>query len=154
MTPDAAAAAVSAADYAAQAAASDLFEIESAKLAQEKARNADVKAFARMLAADHEKSTAELKAAAAKAQPAIAIAPAMDAGQQANIQALRATSGADFDKLFISQQIPAHEKALGLVQGYASAGDIQALKQHASKVAGPIQRHLDGAKELQGTIGP
>jgi putative membrane protein len=153
MAPDAAAAAISAADFAAQAAGSDLFEIESGKLAGQKAQNADVKAFAGMLVADHEEATADLKAAAAKGQPAIAVTPVLDADQQANIQALRAASGADFDKLFLSQQILAHEKALGLVQGYASAGDVDALKQHASTAAGPIQKHLDRAKQLQDQIG-
>lgn len=149
----AAAAPATAADYAARAAASDLFEIESGRLAQDKAQNADVKAFARMLVADHEKSTADLKAAAAKAQPAITVAPALDAEQQANMQALQAASGAEFDRLYLGQQIVAHEKALGLVRNYASAGDVEALRQHASTVAGPIQKHLERARELQGAAG-
>ncbi|TFI58823.1 DUF4142 domain-containing protein [Sphingomonas parva] len=142
-----------AADYVATAAASDMFEIESARLAQQKAQDAEVKAFAGMLVTDHEKSTAELKTAAAQVQPPVPVLSAMTAEQQGNVQALQAASGADFDKLFLSQQIPAHETALALVQGYAASGDAAPLKQHASTVAAPIQRHLDQAKQLQGKIG-
>jgi len=139
----------SAADYVATASASDMFEIESSRLAQEKAQDADVKAFARMLVTDHEKSTVDLKTAAAQAQPPIPVSPAMTAEQQANLQALQGASGADFDTLYLSQQIPAHEKALALVQAYAASGDAAPIKQHATTVSGPIQRHLEEARKLQ-----
>ena len=135
-------------DYVTMAAASDMYEIESSKLAAEKAENADIKAFAQMLLTDHQKSTADLKTAAAEAQPAIMVTPALNAEQQANMEALRGASGAEFDRLFISQQIPAHEKALALVQGYAASGEVESLKQHAANVAGPIEQHLNRAREL------
>src|SRR5688572_6146377 len=50
-------------EYAAMASASDMFEIESSRLAAEKSQNAGVKELAQMLITDHEKSTADLKKA-------------------------------------------------------------------------------------------
>lgn len=140
-------------DYATMAAASDLFEIESSRLAQTKGQNAELKSFAQMLITDHEKSTADLKTAAQAAQPAITVTPALNPEQQANIQALQAASGAEFDRLYIQQQIPAHEKALAMVQGYAQSGDVPGFKQHAQTVSGPVGRHLERARQLQTQIG-
>ena len=67
---------------------------------------------------------------------------------QGKLDALKAVKGADFDKLYISQQIPAHEAALQLMQGYAATGDNEAVKGFATKTAPVIQHHLDAAKAL------
>ena len=60
-------------EYAMMAAASDMYEIESAKLAMEKSENEEIDALAEMIITDHEKSTADLKTAAAGAEPAITV---------------------------------------------------------------------------------
>src|SRR5215217_1718624 len=83
-------------EYATRAAASDLYEIQSSEMAADRAKSGDVKALARMLIADHEKSTADLKTAAAKAQPPIDVAPSLDAEGQSNIEALRSAPDSDF----------------------------------------------------------
>lgn len=140
-------------DYAAMAAASDMYEIEAAKLAADKAQNADVKALAAMIRTDHEKSTADLKKAAGEAQPPITVTPQMNAEQQSMIQALQGASGADFDRTWLDQQVQAHQKALAMVQAYAQSGDVEALKQHAAMVSTPIQKHLQRAQELQMSMG-
>jgi putative membrane protein len=136
-------------EYATMAAASDMYEIEAARLAAEKAQNADVKSLAEMIRADHEKSTADLKTAAGQAQPPITVTAAMNPEQQSMVQALQGASGADFDRTYLDQQVQAHQKALAMVQGYAQNGDVEGLKKHASTVAGPIQQHLQRAQELQ-----
>jgi putative membrane protein len=136
-------------EYATMAAASDMYEIEAARLAAEKAQNADVKSLAEMIRADHEKSTADLKTAAGQAQPPITVTAAMNPEQQSMVQALQGASGADFDRTYLDQQVQAHQKALAMVQGYAQNGDVEGLKKHASTVAGPIQQHLQRARELQ-----
>lgn len=136
------------ADFVNAAAASDAYEIESSKLAAEKAQRADVKTFAQMLVADHEKSTAELKTAAATATPQITPNPAMNAEQTANMEALRAAAPADFDRVYLAQQVPAHEKALAMLQSYSAGGDIPAVKEWAGKTAGPVGMHLERARAL------
>jgi putative membrane protein len=148
MGPDESQTAANGQQYAAMAAASDMFEIESSRLALEKAQDAGIKELARMLITDHEKSTADLKRAAGEARPAIDVAPQMNEEQQSNMQALRSANGAQFDRTWLQQQVMAHQKALSLVQGYAGNGEVASLKAHASAVSGPIQRHLERAQQL------
>jgi putative membrane protein len=136
-------------EYAAMAGGSDMYEIESSKLAMEKSQNKDLKDFAQMLVTDHQKSTDQLKSAAREAQPAVTVSPKMTPEQESNLQALRSANGAQFDQAYLQQQVAAHQKALAMVQGYAQNGDVPSLKQHASTVSGPIQQHLEKAQQLQ-----
>lgn len=134
-------------EFANMAAASDMYEIEAAKIAIDNTDNADVRELAQMIMTDHQKATADLKTASAAAEPAITVTPAMNADQQSMLDALKG-AGDNFDKTYLEQQITAHEKALAMVQAYAKNGDVEALKAHAGKVAGPIEMHLDRAREL------
>jgi putative membrane protein len=133
--------------FATAVAASDMFEIESGKLAQDKAASADLKSFGQKLVTDHSKSTADLKSAAATAS--VTVAPALDGEKQAMLDQLKAASGADFDRLFIDQQTTAHQKALDLLNNYSVSGDNQALKDFASKATPVVQAHLDHVKSLK-----
>ena len=135
-------------EYATMASASDLYEIESARLAMEKSENSGIDELAQMIVTDHEKSTADLMTAAQQAQPPITVTPEMNAEQQANMEALRAADAATFDSTYLQQQVMAHQKALDMVRGYAQSGEVPSLQQHASTVAGPIQQHLDRARQL------
>ena len=142
------AAAVGGQAYVDQAGAGDLYEIESARLAIEKAERSEVRELAQMILADHQRSTEQLVAAAGRATPPLTAAPQMNAEQESNIQALRAAAGAAFDTEYLRQQRAAHEQALALVEGYAANGDAAALREHASTVSGPIRRHLERARAL------
>jgi putative membrane protein len=146
-TPAAGAAATTAQGFADSAAASDMFEIESSKLANTMAKSADVKSFAQMMITDHTKSSAELKAAAGKATPAVTPAPKLAPDQQASLDSLK-SAGANFDKTYAQAQVDAHQKTLSLLQGYASAGDSEPLKAFASKTAPVVSQHLEKARTL------
>ncbi|WP_423602148.1 DUF4142 domain-containing protein [Sphingomonas sp. MS122] len=128
--------------FADTAAASDMFEIESSKLARDKGTSDAVKEFAAMMIKDHTSSTAKLKEAASKAEPAITPNPAMNAEQSANLEALRAANGAEFDALYKQQQVAAHQKALAALQGYAANGDVPALKTFATDTSKVVETHL------------
>ena len=134
--------------FANTVAASDLYEIESAKLAADKASSADVKSLAQHIRTDHEKSSAELKSAAGTAN--ISVAPKLDAEKQGMLDQLKtAARGADFDKLYVEQQKTAHQKALDLLRGYSSRGDNEALKAFATKASGVVKNHLDQANSIK-----
>jgi putative membrane protein len=133
--------------FADAAAASDTFELESSRLAQKMGKSAAVKDFAAMMIKDHAKSTADLKAAASKASPAVTPAPKMTAEQQSDLDALKAATG-NFDQVYAQKQVAAHEKALAMLQGYASGGDAASLKDFASKTAPVVSGHLDKARSL------
>ena len=136
------AAPIAASEFVAKAAASDLYEIESGKIAVERATNAQVKSFAAMLVTDHQKSTDALKSAASQAKPRIEVRPVLDAEEQAMIDALKSSNGADFDRTFIDQQKQAHQKALELMGQYRLAGDSPELKSFAEKTGPVVQAHL------------
>jgi len=140
--------AMAAADFASTIAASDMFEIESGKLAAEKGTSAEIKDFGTMLQADHKKSTDELKAAGAKAEPAITPAPTLTGEQQANLDKLKAASGAEFDRMFAEQQVAAHQKALDALRAYSAGGDAQPLREFATKAATVVEGHLEKARGL------
>lgn len=140
---------VVAAAFANQAAAGDQFEIQSSELAKTKAGSAVVKSFAAMLVTEHTKSTADLRAAAAKAAPGVVPAPVLTAEQQANLLALKnAATGDAFDKLYAQVQVPSHENALALMRGYAERGDTPSLKAFAGATATVVEKHLDAARKL------
>jgi putative membrane protein len=61
---------------------------------------------------------------------------------------LRAASGADFDRVFIRQQVQAHEMALALHSNYAANGDTPALRAVASAAVPVVRQHLDQARRM------
>lgn len=135
-------------EFVTQAAASDLFEIETSRLAAEQAEDPKVKQFAQMLVADHTKSTNELKTIAASLQPAVTVAPTLRPDMQSKLDALKEAKGADFDRLYMSQQVPAHQEALTLHRGFADAGQEPQLKTFATKTADVVQKHLTEAQAI------
>ena len=136
-----------ASEFAAMAAASDMFEIESSRLAAAQAKSAEVKSFAAMLVADHTKSTTELKSIASKENITLS-PPSLAPDMQAKIDALRSAKGEAFDTMYLTQQVPAHETALKLHQGYAQSGENAALKAFAAKTSTVVSKHLDEARAM------
>jgi putative membrane protein len=134
--------------FANDVGASDYYEIEAGKLAQEKAQAQGLKDFGKLMVEHHTASTDKLKAAGAKASPAITPNPALTTEQEANLAALRSADGAAFDAAYKTQQVAAHEKALALVKDYAATGDVPELKKFASDAEKIVQAHLKKIKGL------
>ena len=148
MMPNASVAApTDAAGYVAQAGAADLFEIESSKIALEKSQNKAVRDFAQMMIDQHQKSTADIKAAAQKAGVTVQ-PPALMANQQQILEEIKAADAGNFDSVYVRNQRMAHNAALALHQGYARNGDTPALKETASAVAKVVQEHIDHLASL------
>jgi putative membrane protein len=135
--------------FARAVAAADLYEIESARLAASKTGSPAVKAFALHMVTGHEKSSADLKAAAAKASPPLTVTPALDAEKQAMLDELRAANGPDFDRRFIDQQTNAHQQTLVLLRNYVGRGQSQPLKDFASKSIKVVEGHLEHLNSIR-----
>jgi putative membrane protein len=133
--------------YVEMAAASDLYEIQSSQLATTKARNAEVRAFAQMLIEHHTATTQQLTAAASAA--GTPPSPALMPMQAEMIAQLQAADGAAFDRLFVRQQVQAHEMALALHGNYASNGDTATLRTVAAAAVPIIRQHLERARALR-----
>lgn len=127
--------------YVMKAGAGDLFERQSSELVLGSTKNAKLKAFAKMMVADHSTSTAEVKAAAMKAgmtpKP-----PKLDAMQMRNMSELKAASPMKRDAMYITQQKAAHQQALMVQQGYATSGTVAPLKMAAAKIVPVVEKHI------------
>ncbi len=140
--------AATAADFVTAAGQSDMFEIAAAKIAQQKSKEAKVKAFAAKMIHDHTMTTDEVKKLVASGKVKATPPTALDSKHQGMIDALNQADGKGFGKTYMDQQVQAHTDALSLFQAYASGGDNPDLKTFASDTAPKIQQHLDMAKQL------
>ena len=134
--------------YVMAAGKSDLYEINSSQIALEKSKNPGVRNYAQMLIKHHQKTTAATLKAAGKAGLPPAPPPALDPGAAASVNELRSASAADFDRVYIAQQIPAHEAALDLHKSFAAGGDQAPLRASAKAAVPIVQQHLAAAKRM------
>lgn len=135
------AAAMPAADYIAMAGAGDKFEIDSSNAVLATTKNADVKEFANMMIANHNDSTAKVKAAARTANLTVA-PPKLDAEQQKMVDEIKAASADTVDAVYLKHQRTAHQKALDLHSAYAASGDTPSLKTAAGEIKPVVEKHI------------
>jgi putative membrane protein len=133
-------------DFTAMAASSDMMELQSSEMALQKAQSAEVKEFAEMMIKDHTTASQELKAAASTDGATVPTEMLPKHAEQ--VQALTGESGEDFDEAYIEAQVAAHKEALNLMQSYAEAGE-GATKAHAAKTAPIIQMHLEHVQKIE-----
>jgi putative membrane protein len=133
------------ADFVTQVAISDMFEIESSKLANERA-DASSKTFAARMIKDHTGTSSELKAIASKAK--FDVPAALDSAHQSKFDKLKGMQGADFDREYDSMQVDAHKDAIDLFERYAKGGDNADLKAFASRHLPHLREHLSMAQAL------
>ncbi len=148
--PPPAEARVQADPYVMAAGRSDLYEISSSQIAVQKSQNPAVRRYAEMLVKHHQRTTAATIAAARKAG-LTPPPPALDPGAAASIAELRSATPADFDRLYLGQQVPAHQAALDLHKGYGANGDKPQLRASARKAVPIVQQHLTLAQTLMRT---
>ena len=127
---------------------SDMFEIESSKLALQKGGDA-TKAFAQQMIDAHQKTTSELKALLDGGKVKAVPATAMSDAQTKSLEELRGLSGNDFDEAYQDEQEEAHEDAVDLFKRYGSEGDNPDLKAWAAKTVPALEHHLKMAEDLE-----
>jgi len=127
-------------------------EVDLGKLAQQKAQNAKVKAFAAMLVRDHTKAGTELKSLASDAHINLAEAHDDMADTQADHDRFAKYTGAEFDREYIKAMVDDHEKAVKDTQDKADGADNPQVKQWAAKTLPVLKKHLEQAKQLQDTL--
>ena len=135
-------------DFVTQTAVSDMFEIESSKLAQANAANDKTKAFAAKMVKDHTTTSTELKALLSGGKVKAEVPAAMDSSHKSKIEKLQGLKGTDFDKQYNSEQETAHENAVSLFERYSKGGDNADLKAFAAKHLPHLQEHLKMAEDL------
>ena len=128
------------------AASSNMFEIESSKLALEKASTQPAKDFAQHMIDDHLKAGAEMKAAADA--EGIKVPAALDDKHIADLDNLAGAIGASFDQSYLAEQYAAHEETVALFTSYLTNGAPGALKDFAAKSLPTLESHLSEVEKL------
>ena len=139
------------ATFVKKAADGGMAEVALAKLAQEKALNADVKSFAGKLEKDHSKVNDELKELASRKD--ITLPAATSKIHQATHDKLAKLSGAEFDKAYVATMLESHQKGVRDFSNVASGSGDADVKAFASKTLPTLKDHLQQVQELSKSLG-
>jgi putative membrane protein len=126
--------------FAMKAAAGDLFEIESSRVALERSQSGAVRRYAQMMI-DHHAMTSQQLMRTVRDLPA----PRMEEHQRDMVAKLRAAPADQFDATYMRQQLASHMSALSLHGGYLKAGDEPALRRLAGQATPIVASHLEQA---------
>jgi putative membrane protein len=130
-------------------AQANIAEIETGKLAQEKASKDEVKQFARTMVDDHTKSLSELQEIASKKGVDLPTEP--DARHKATATALKALSGETFDRQYMSMAgLSDHKKTHEMLQKVQRNAADPELKAYAAKTLPVVHGHLATAQGITG----
>lgn len=135
------------AEYVKTAGASDLYEITSSRTVLETTADPKVRSFANMMIRHHTKSTADVKAAAAKARVP-ASPPMLMPVQQEQIAQLRGETGPARDATYIAQQRASHNQALAVQKAYSAEGTATPLKAAATRIVPVVESHIAMLKTM------
>jgi len=152
----AAAPAVSDAQIAAIVVAANQVDIDAGKLAESKATNARVKAFARQMVTDH----AGVNKAATELVTKLGVTPAenetsrsLTADGEKNRSSLQGKSGADFDRAYIDNEVAYHQAVLDALDKTLIPNAQNAeLKNMLVTTRPAFEAHLMMAKDVQAAL--
>jgi putative membrane protein len=139
-------------NFATVASMANLYEIESGRLAEQKATGAAYKEFARTMVRQHTEIGDSYKPIAEK-QGLPAPTALDDISAEANFKTLydqltAAQAGAAFDALYRQQMIATHTAAQSLFQTESASGQDPELKAFAAKWLPTVEHHLQMANDL------
>ena len=138
---DARAQSMSAQDFLNQAVPSNEFEVTSSELALQNSQSEDVGMFAEHMIHDHTEAGTKMEAAAAEQG-------SLEAKHQGMMDELSGTSEEEFDQLYLSQQLTAHEEAVALFSSYAQEGEEGPVKATAQELLPILEEHLQEVQSL------
>jgi putative membrane protein len=125
-------------------------ELAVAKLAAEKASNAEVKSFAQKLVDDHSKVNDELKGIAGQKNVKLDD----DNDHDRAYKRLSKKSGAEFDREFVEHMIDEHEKDVKMFEKAAKDAKDSDVRSFAAKHVDHLREHLRQAESLRASTMP
>lgn len=126
----------------------DIFEIQAGRLADRKADNPSVRAFADMMVQIHSRVNDNLAQLALSKNVALPSAPDQDGRQM--LARLRGLSGWEFDRTYSQEMLKAHRRALGTFQDAAYASIDGDLRSFARAQLPALRDDLRIARTLPG----
>jgi putative membrane protein len=134
-------------EFVKEAAATDLFELASAKLATQRGDD-NVNSFAEKMITDHTETTDALKELVSSGKVHAELPTEMTIHQTTQIKRLESLQGAAFKKQYVIDQALAHKNAALLFHRYSIGGDNPDLQAFAKKYLPTIQMHWQMTQEL------
>ena len=145
MTPNTAVAGMVDSAFITEAMQGDNAEVAIGQLAQTQGTSQKLKDFGRVLVEDHGSHKEELKTLAGTAGVTVTDEPSAEG--KANLEKLKALSGAEFDKQFKAMMIEDHTKDIAKYEKQAASSDEQTAAL-AQKTLPILRKHLDVANGL------
>ncbi len=131
-------------DFAAQ---TDMMEAHLAQMAQDQAEAQGVKDYAQMLNSDHTKDYQQLTDAATKA--GLTVPKGLNAEHDRKIAPFEKLKKTAFDHKYMMTMVEGHEQAIAQYKREANDGQNPDIKAYANTALPVLQKHLDGAKDLE-----
>jgi putative membrane protein len=140
------------------AVTANTIDIESGRLAQDKAQNEQVRQFAALMVADHSASNQQ----AEKLVDSLGVEPKEndvstsleDEAEQAKDN-LEKQEGAAFDRAYMQREVVFHQTVLTSLDDLLIPTTENAqLKELLTTVRGVVERHLERAKEINNQLAP
>ncbi len=122
-------------------------EVELSKIAEGKAKSADVKKFATQMVHDHTANNKELATIAAKEN--IQVPKSLDSDHAALRDKLNSLSGTDFDHAYIDAMRNDHQKMIDLLKSSEATVSTEELRTFIKKTEPVVEHHLTMAQNLK-----
>ena len=128
-------------------AQANMAEIASAKMAQGKTQNAELKTFAQQMIDDHTKALTEVQQLATA--KGVTLPTEVDKRHKAMADKLAAMSGDAFDKAYLAQcGVAEHRKMHGMLASAAKKARDPELKALAGRIQPTVEQHMKAARQL------
>jgi putative membrane protein len=132
-------------------AEANMAEVETGKVAAQKAQNEEVKKFAQHMVDDHGKMLQEVQQLAQSKGVDLPKSP--NKKHQAAMKKLESASGEQFDKTYMSEMVKDHQDTVKKVEKIAKSSKDPEVKGAAQKALPDIKEHLQMAQSLSGKAG-
>jgi putative membrane protein len=129
-------------EFAEMAGRSNNYEIAAATIAEQKAQDPALKAYARHMIEDHGAMAIEMNNKAVLAGPQFTIPVTLDSKHQAMIDQLNAASGSQFDMLYVSQMRQSHKDTYELLNAFSDRGNESNFQEFAQDNKQAVYDHL------------
>ncbi len=134
-------------EFLIEAASGGLYEVEAAKLAQQKATSQEIKDLAAKIEADHSQANQKLQALATS--KGIAIPSTLGDEEQKKLDELNKEEVSDFDEDYMEQMVKDHKSDVDAFEKAAKNLDDPDVKSFASTVLPTLKEHLNMAEQME-----
>lgn len=130
-----------------RASVSDMFEIESSRLALQRAQLPATRSFAEKMVMDHSAGSTRLSQVVAGSP--LTVPMALDAEHEKMLARLVAASPTEFDAAYIQAQQTGHKAAVEMFTNYAALGTEPVLKAFAADMLPILRNHQNEVQVMK-----